>query len=110
MNLQKERELLVFTFIEGKGSRSLDEIRSEIKLRDDPEFDFDSTLSGLVKEEYLEQSEDLSYKITAWGNIHYSDLKIEQYEDLNKIPVIILGIITVMAILAFMKIFPRMFP
>jgi hypothetical protein len=109
MKLQKERELLVFTFIDGKGSRSLDEIRSEIKLRDDPEFDFDSTLSGLVKEEYVEQSEDLSWTITEWGNIQFSDLRTEQYEDLNKIPFYILGVLIVIAILAFMKIFPRMF-
>ena len=109
MKLQKERELLVFTFIDGKGSRSLDEIRSEIKLRDDPEFDFDSTLSGLVKEGYLEPSEDLSWTITEWGNILFSDLRTEQYEALNKIPFIIWGVLIIVAILAFMKIFPRMF-
>jgi hypothetical protein len=110
MKLQKERELLVFTFIDQNGLHLLDEIRSELEMRDDPGFDFDSSLNEMVKEKYLEQSEDLNFKITAWGNIHFSDLKVEQYEDLNKIPIIILGVVIVVAILAFMKIFPRMFP
>ena len=109
MNLQKERQLLVFTFVDQKGLNSLDDIRSEIELKDDPEFDFDNTLNDLVKEKYLEQFEDLSWKITDWGNIYFSDLKTEKYEDINKIPIIVLGVIIVMAILAFMKIFPRMF-
>ena|SRR5260221_6364966 len=110
MKLQKERELLVFTFLDQKGLHPLDEIRSEIELRDDPEFDFDSSLNDLVKENYLEQSEDLSWKITDWGYIHFRDLRIEQYENLNKIPITVLAVVIVTAILAFMKIFPRMFP
>ncbi len=110
MKLQKEGELLVFTFIDQKGLHSLDEIRSELELKDDPGFDFDNTLNGLVKENYVEQLEDVTWKITAWGNIYFRDLRTEKYEDLNRIPVIVLGVVIVVAILAFMKIFPRMFP
>jgi hypothetical protein len=110
MKLQKERELLIFTFVDQRGLHSLDEIRSEIELKDDPDFDFERTLNDLVKEKYLEQLEDLSWKITDRGNIYFRDLRTEQYEDLNKIPITVLGVIIVIAILAFMKIFPRMFP
>jgi hypothetical protein len=109
MKLQKERELLVFAFIDQKGFRSLDDLRSEMELKDDPDFDFDSTLDDLVKEEWLEQSEDLTWKITEWGNIYFSDLRTDKYEDMNQIPIIVQGVLIVIAILAFMKIFPRMF-
>ena len=109
MKLEKERELLIFTFIDLKGLQSLDEIRSEIELKDDPDFDFDSTLNEMVKEGCLEQSEDLEWKITEWGHFQLRDLREEKYEDMNKIPIIVQGVLIVMAILAFMKIFPRMF-
>jgi hypothetical protein len=109
MKLQKERELLVFTFIDLKGLKSLDGIRSEIELKDDPEFDLDSTLTEMVKEKYLEQLEDLGWTITEWGYFHLRDLMEEKYEDMNQIPIIVQGVLIVMAILAFMKIFPRMF-
>ena len=33
--------------------QSKDETRLEIELRDDPEFDFDSSLNDLVKENHL---------------------------------------------------------
>jgi hypothetical protein len=105
----KERELLVFTFIDQKGLHSLDEIRSEIELKDDPDFDFDGTLNDMVKEGYLEKLEDLEWKITEWGHFYLRDLREEKYEEMNKIPIIIQGVLIVIAILAFMKIFPRMF-
>jgi|SRR5450755_1459996 hypothetical protein len=108
MKLQKERELLVFVYFDKKGLTSLDDIRIELELKDDPEFNFDTTLNDLVREEYIRQSEDLSWEITEWGEIQFSDLKIEKYEDLNKMYYII-PVIIVIAILAFMKIFPRMF-
>jgi hypothetical protein len=109
MKLQKERELLVFVYIDQKGLVSLDDIRKELELKDDPEFEFDTTVSELVKEEYVKQTENLSWEITEWGEIQFSDLKIEKYEDLNKMSYLIRAVIIVIAILAFIKIFPRMF-
>ena len=109
MKLQAERELLVFTYIDQKGLLSLEEIRSALELKEDPDFDYDSTLNHLVQEEYLEQTEDAGWKMTEWGKIQFNDLRTEQYEDINKIPLIIKGILIVVAVLAFMKIFPRMF-
>jgi hypothetical protein len=110
MKLHEERELLVLTNIDRQGSSSLEEIRSALELKDDPDFDFDSTLNHLVQEGYLEQSEDLSWKITSFGRSHLCDLQAKQNDDINKIPVIILGVLLVVAILAFIKLFPRMFP
>jgi hypothetical protein len=109
MTLQQERHLLVFSYIDRKGLTSLNNIRSEIKLKDDPDFDFDSTMNDLVKQEYVEQSEDLSWQITDRGNIVFNDLKEEKHEDLNKIPIIIIVVVIVIAIISFIRLFPRMF-
>jgi hypothetical protein len=110
MNVQEERKLLVFTYMEQNGINSLDSLRSELKLKDDPDFDFDNTVDVLVKNQCLEKLDDLTWKITEFGNKKFSDLKTEKYEDLNKMPVIIQFVLIVIAILAFMKIFPKMFP
>ena len=109
MNLQKERELLVFAYLDQKGLVSLDDIRAELKLKDDPEFDFDAILNEFLIEEYVMKSEDLSWKITEWGKIQFSDLRLENYEDINKMDYILRFVIIVIAILAFMKIFPKIF-
>ena len=110
MNVQEERKLLIFTYIEQNGLNSLDSLRTELKLKDDADFDFDNTTELLVKDHCIEKLEDLNWKITEHGNKVYSDLKTEKYEDLSKMPVIIQFVLIVIAILAFMKIFPKMFP
>jgi hypothetical protein len=109
MKLQQERELLVFTYIDRQGSGSQEEIRSALELKDDTDFDFDSTLNHLLQEGCLEPTEDAGWKMTERGKLQFRDLQAEQNDDINKIPVIILGVLIVIAILAFMKIFPRMF-
>jgi hypothetical protein len=109
MTFQQERHLLVFIYIDRKGLASLDDIRSEIKSKDDPEFDFDITVNDMAKQGYVEQSEGLSWKITEWGNIKFNNLKEEKHEDLNKIPIIIVVVVIVIAIISFIRLFPRMF-
>jgi hypothetical protein len=109
MTIQNERELLALVYLDQKGSSSLDDIRAELKLKDDPDFDFDAVLNDLVKEKYIQQSQDGSWEITEFGNIIFSDLREEKYEDLNSMPIIITAILIVIAILAFIKVFPRMF-
>jgi hypothetical protein len=109
MTIQQERYLLVFIYIERKGMSSLNDIRSEIKSKDDPDFDFDTTLNDMARHEYMEQSEDLSWKITERGSIEFNDLKTERQEDLNKIPVIIVVVVIVIAIISFIRLFPKMF-
>jgi hypothetical protein len=110
MNVLEERRLLIYTYIEQNGIYSLDSLRSELKLKDDPDFDFDQTADLLVKDHCIEKLEELTWKITEFGNIEFSDLKTEKYEDLNKMSFIFKLILLVIAILAFMKIFPKMFP
>ena len=109
MTLQQERYLLVFTYIEQKGLASLNDIRLEIKSKDDSDFEFDITLNDMAKQGYVEQSEDLSWNITEWGNIKFNDLKEEKSEDLNKIPIIIVLVVIVIAIISFIRLFPKMF-
>jgi hypothetical protein len=109
MTLQQERHLLVFIYIDQKGLASLDDIRSEIKSKDDPDFDYDITLNDMAKKGYVEQTEVLSWKITEFGNSIFNDLKEEKHEDLNKIPIIIVVIVIVVAIISFIRLFPKMF-
>jgi hypothetical protein len=109
MTVQQERYLLVFIYIDQKGLASLNDIRSEIKSKDDPDFDFDTTLNDMVRQEHVEQSEDLSWKITERGNIEFNDLKQEKQEDLNKIPIVIVVVVIIIAIISFIRLFPKMF-
>jgi Mn-dependent DtxR family transcriptional regulator len=109
MTFQQERYLLVFIYIDQKGSASLNDIRSEIKSKDDPDFDFDTILNDMAKQDYVEQSEDLSWKITERGDMEFNDLKSEKQEDLNKIPIIIVVVVIVIAIISFIRLFPKMF-
>jgi hypothetical protein len=109
MTLQQERYLLVFIYIDEKGLASLNDIRSEIKSRDDPDFDLDITLNDMAKQGYVEQSEDLSWNVTESGNIKFNDLQEEKSEDLNKIPIIIVLVVIVIAIISFIRLFPKMF-
>ncbi len=118
MNLKKERELLVFTFLSEKGSLSFDEIQVEPEITGDEDFPFENTVNDLIKEGYLEQksqgipadqTEVLSCEITEKGKVYLKDLAQEKYEEKNKIPVYIWAVIIVVAILTFIKLFPRMF-
>ena len=118
MNLKKERELLVFTYILEKGLRPVSEIQAEMEITGDEDFQLENTVDDLIKEGYLEQKspdmaadqpEGLPWEITEKGRIHMKDLAQEKYEEKNKIPVYIWAVIIVIAILTFMKLFPRMF-
>jgi predicted transcriptional regulator len=108
MKLQKERELLVLLYLDQKGLKTFDDIRTEFELTEDAEFDFELTLNDLVKEKNLEQSGN-TWEMTEMGKIHFSDLRVEQYDDMNKMSYIVRAVIIVTAILAFMKVFPKMF-
>jgi predicted transcriptional regulator len=117
MNHKQERELLVFTYLIDKGLRPVNEIRAELDITEDEDFQIENIVNDLVKEGYLEQkipenaaeSESLSWEITEKGRMYMKDLAQEKYEEKNKIPVYIWAVIIVVAILTFMKLFPRMF-
>jgi len=118
MNLKKERELLVFTYIQEKGQRSVSEIQAEMEITGDEDYPFDNTVNDLVKEGYLEpdpavhvpdQPDIPAWQLTEMGRIHMKDLALEKYEEKNKIPVFIWALVIFVDILTFMKLFPRMF-
>ena len=118
MNRKQERELLVFTYLIDKGLRPVSEIQAEWGLTEDEDFQLENTLNDLAQEGFLEQKsheimegqpESLSWEITEKGRVHMKDLAQEKYEEKNKIPVYIWAVIIVVAILTFMKLFPRMF-
>jgi DNA-binding PadR family transcriptional regulator len=117
MNHKQEMELLVFTYLIDKGLRPVSEIQAELDITEDEDFQIENTLNDLVKEGYLEpkipessaEPESLSWEITEKGRMHMKDLAQEKYEEKNKIPVYIWAVIFVIAILTFMKLFPRMF-
>ena len=118
MNLKKERELLVFIYLLENGLRPVSEIQAELEITGDEDFQFENTVNDLVKEGYLEQNppdrvaeqpENPTWEMTEMGRIHMKDLALEKYEEKNKIPIFIWALIIFIAILTFMKLFPRMF-
>ena len=118
MNRKQERELLVFTWLTDKGLRPVSEIQAEWGIAEDEEFQFENTVNDLVKDGYLEQkspdmaadqAESPAWEITEKGRVHMKDLAQEKYEEKNKIPVYIWAVVIVVAILTFMKLFPKMF-
>jgi hypothetical protein len=117
MNLKKERELLVFTFLLEEELRPVSEIQAEAAVTGDEDFQLENTLNELFKEGYLEQKypaeadnpDSLKWSVTGKGMIYMKDLAQEKYEEKNKIPVYIWAVIIVVAILTFMKLFPKMF-
>lgn len=118
MNRKLERELLVFTWLTDNGLRPVSEMQAELEITEDEDFQMEKTLNELAKEGYLEQKsrdmaanqpEGMNWEITDKGRIHMKDLAQEKYEEKNKIPVYIWAVIIVVAILTFMKLFPRMF-
>ena len=109
---------MVFTWLVDRGLRPVEEIRAESGIAEDDDFPFEYILNELVTEGYLEQNspetpedqpEHLAWRITEKGRLHMKDLAQEKYEEKNKIPVYIWAVIIVVAILTFMKLFPRMF-
>jgi hypothetical protein len=118
MNRKQERELLVFTYLIDKGLRPVSEILAEWGLTEDEDFQLENTINELANQGFLEQKSDeimadqpefMPWELTEKGRIHMKDLAQEKYEEKNKIPVYIWGVIIVVAILTFMKLFPRMF-
>ncbi|HET7002943.1 MAG TPA: hypothetical protein VFI33_16570 [Puia sp.] len=118
MNRKQEIELLVFTWLTDNGLRPVSEIQAEMDLTEFDDFHLENTLNDLVKDGYLEQkypamaadqTEAVNWEMTEKGRIHMKDLAQEKYEEKNKIPVYIWAVIIVVAIMTFMKLFPRMF-
>ena len=110
--------MLVFIWLTDKELRPVSEIRTELEMTGDEDFPLDKTLNDLVKEGYLEQKspdmisdqpESASWEITEKGRMYMKDLAQEKYEEKNKIPVYIWAVIIFVAILTYMKLFPRMF-
>jgi hypothetical protein len=111
MMLRKERQLLVFAYIDQKGLMSLEDIRSELKLKEDPDFSFNDVLSDMVNKDYLEQTHEHLWNITVLGDIHFNDLKLDKIDELNKRTYLLgaLGIVlSVIVVLVFVKYYPRM--
>ncbi|MEJ0081726.1 MAG: hypothetical protein WDM78_12455 [Puia sp.] len=118
MNRKKERELHVLTWLTDKDLTPVSEIQAKLEMTGDEGFQIENTLNDLVKEGYLEQKsqeaageapEGPSWELTETGRLYLNDLSQEKYEEKNKIPVYIWAVIIVVAILTFMKLFPRMF-
>jgi hypothetical protein len=118
MKLSDQRKLVVLTYLMEKESRPIPDIQAEFQFSEDGDFPFEETINDLIKEESVTplSSNNLSanreapgWEITEQGKIHLNDLVLDKYEEDNRMSFIIRGIIIVIAILAFMMIFPRMF-
>lgn len=109
---------MVFTYLIDNGLRPVSDIRNEWGIAEDDDFQFENTANDLVRDGFLEQKssqipadsrETVSWEITEKGRVYLKDLAREEYDEKNKIPVYIWAVIIVVAILTFMKLFPRMF-
>jgi len=118
MKLSNERKLVVFTYLLEKGSKPIRDIQAELEISEDEDFQFDEILNDLMEEgsvtlksagSEMENMEIPDWEITETGRIQMKELALDKYEEINRIPYIIRAIILVVAILAFMMIFPRMF-
>jgi len=115
MNRKKERELVVFIWLTDNGVRAVSEIQAELGIEDDGDFQMENTVNDLIQEGHLVQKspetpeESDSWEITEKGKMYMKDLTQDKYEEKNKIPVYIWGVLIVIAILTFIKLFPRMF-
>ena len=118
MNLKKERELVVFIYLLENGKRPISEIQAELEITGDEDFQFEETFNDLFREDSIqpktfdivtEKPDMLNWEITEIGKIRMNDLAFDKYEDINRMSYIIMAIIFVVAILAFIKIFPKMF-
>lgn len=113
-----QRKLVVLTYLMEKGSRPISDIQTEFQFSEDGEFPLEEILHDLVKEDSvtqlfsdneMENPEALTWEITESGKMYLHDLVLDKYDEDNRVSFIIKGIIFVVAILAFMMIFPRMF-
>jgi hypothetical protein len=118
MKLLSKRELVVLTYLMEKKSRPIENIQAELEISDDDGFQFEETLHDLVKEgsivpisneNIVDGGNTPQWEITDFGKVRLNDLELDKYEEENKMPYIIRAIVIVIAILAFMMIFPRMF-
>jgi hypothetical protein len=118
MKLSEQRKLVVLTYLMEKESRTISDIQAEFQFSEEGNFPFEETISDLTKEgsvvlihsdSILENPDISGWEITESGKIHLSDLVLDKYEEDNRMSFIIKGVIIVIAILAFMMIFPRMF-
>ena len=97
--------------------KDLKHISADMELNAEEDFPVENTLIGLAKEGYLKQNMPgetdaagiISWDITEKGMVYMKDLEQEKYEEKNKIPVYIWAVIIVVAILTFIRLFPRMF-
>jgi hypothetical protein len=118
MKLSNQRKLVVLTHLMEKESRPIPDIQAEFQFSEEGDFPFEETIHDLIKENFvtpisfdntLENPETPKWEITELGKIHLNDLVLDKYEEDTGMSFIIRGIIIVVAILAFMMIFPRMF-
>jgi hypothetical protein len=118
MNLKKEQELAVFTYLTDGKSAPASDPTFGIQLERDEDFHFERTINDMIKEGYLadkipgsgaDLTESFAWEITQKGLAHMKDLAREKYDEKNKIPVYLWAVIIVVALWTFMKLFPRMF-
>jgi hypothetical protein len=118
MNPKQERDLLLLTYLIDNGLRPVSEILSEWGISEDEDFQIENAVTDLIKDGYLEQASDpmngsqpenITWKLTEKGRGYLKELAREKYDEKNKIPVYIWAVIIFVAILTFMKLFPRMF-
>jgi hypothetical protein len=118
MKLSNQRKLVVLTYLMEKELKAIPDIQAEFKFSEDGDFPFEETINDLIKEESVtpisfnntfENPETPGWEITELGKIHLNDLVLDKYEEDTRMSFIIKGVIIVIAILAFMMIFPRMF-
>ena len=112
------RKLVVLTYLIEKGAKTITTIQAELEISEEEDFQPEETFDDLMKEgsiipvssaAILETAEISDWEITDFGRNRLKELVLDKYEEDNRMPHIIRAIILVIAILAFMMIFPRMF-
>jgi hypothetical protein len=118
MKLTDEMKLVVLTYLIEKGARPITDIQAELEIPEDEDFQPEGILNDLFFEGCImlissdttpETNEISKWEITESGRIRLKDLALDKYEEDIRMPHIIRAIVLVVAILAFMMIFPRMF-
>jgi hypothetical protein len=109
MKLSDKRLLVVLTYFMEEEIRPVIDIQAELKITEDEDFQFEETLNDLIKEGSITTISPNKWEITESGEIRLIDLALDKYEEENRMSFIVLAIIIVIAIQAFMKIFPWMF-
>jgi hypothetical protein len=118
MKLIDEMKLVVLTYLLEKGARPIRDIQVELEIAGEEDFQPEETLNELfndgsiipISSDRLMETNGISkWEITESGRIRLKDLALDKYEEDIRMPHIIRAIVLVIAILAFMMIFPRMF-